>query len=164
MQNIWVISGGRAGRGATFEYYASEEAATARAHALEALARQSFEKLDRRVDLDVVWERYCEIQDLRPYEVQLVPDVASLNSDNDDIAPSGEAPSDRLWVVLEDGRPEVERGFVQTEEDAADAVWDRNWARWEGSLSSVLSLTDFRAQFNDAQYDYAPADPGPQQA
>lgn len=96
-----------------------------------------------------------------------VPHVDSINSLDDRIVSSGEAPTDRIWLVLEDGRPEAGRWYFTAEEDAKDDAWNRNWARWEYSESSEesteMTFAEYRASKVSGRYDYAPADLGPVQ-
>lgn len=164
MQNVWIISGGAVGRHTTFEYCPTQAEASARIEALETAARESFEEHDARVDLGVTWEQYQEIQDLLPFGAVEVPHVDSTNSEDDHITPSGEMPTGRIWVVLEDGLPEEGRPFVTTEEEAKDRAWDRNWARWEyyetSEGAATMTFAEYR-QTHGGSYDYAPVDPAP---
>ena len=163
MQNVWIVTHPAAGGTVRCEYFTAEEAATNRATALVAAAKSEFEELDERVDLEVTWEEYRKIHDLE-WTVDKVPDTTSLNSHDDTIAPSGPAPSGRIWVVLEDNRPEEGRGYEHSEDDARSAAWDRRWAAWENYVSSteseVMSFAQYREEFVGGRYDYAPADPG----
>lgn len=169
MQNVWVISGGVTGRQASFEYYVTEGQALTRAEELETEARRTFDELDARVGLGVTWEQYCEIQDLVPYEVQEIPHVESQNPHDDRVLPTGERPTGQIWLILEDGLPEEERGYEATEQEAQDTVWNRNWARWEyyeeSEESATMTFTECCAETSGVsrpiKYDYAPADPGP---
>ena len=164
MQNVWIVTHPAIGGVVRCEYFTAEEAATARVDALAAAAKTDFEVLDGRVELDVTWEQYSQIHDLE-WTVDEVPDTASLNSHDDTVDATGPAPSERIWVVLEDGRPEEYRGYVRSEEHARSAAWDRRWARWEYYVTSIesesQSFARYRDEQGDSRYDYAPADPGP---
>lgn len=166
MQNVWVISRGVGGRNATFEYYESKDDAKARAAALESKARQEFEELDARVDLGVTWEQYREIQDLQVHSIE-VPHRESVNPHDDVVTPTGEVPRGRIWVVLEDGRPEEGRSYLDSEDEAKDEVWSRNWSRWEYYESNPdaagMTFARYRSEYSPGNYDYAPVDPGPMQ-
>lgn len=162
MQNVWVASRGVGGRNATFEYYATTDGAKARVAALESETRQEFEALDARADLGVTWAQYREIQDLQVHSIE-VPHRESVNPHDDVVAPTGQ-----IWVVLDDGRPEEGRPHFDTEVQAKDEVWDRNWSRWEYYQSALeaadMTFAQYRAANNPGSYDYAPVDPGPVQA
>ena len=164
MQNVWIVTHPAAGGVVRCEYYTAEEAATARVDDLAAAAKADFEALDERMDLEVTWDEYRQIHELE-WTVDEVPDTASLNSHDDTVDATGPSPSERIWVVLEDGRPEEGRGYEHSEADARSAAWDRRWARWEGYTSSgesaSQSYAQYRAQRGGSRYDYAPVDPGP---
>lgn len=165
MRNVWVISGIRQQWMSVFEYYTSEEAAEARVSALLAEDRHEYEEIDQRVDLEVTWEEYREIQDVGKYEIELVPHVESVNSEDDRIVQTGGAPAERIWLILEDGRPEEERFYFTTEEDAKDDAWSRNWARWErydvSEEGAAMTFAQYRNEMEQCTYGYTPADPGP---
>lgn len=95
-----------------------------------------------------------------------VPDSASLNSQDDTVEPMGSSPSERVWVVLEDGCIEEDRGYEHSEDEARDAAWSWSWARWEAYTSSTESegktFAQYRAERRAGHYDYAPVYPGPQ--
>lgn len=165
MQNIWVVSGPTSGGVALREYFPSQQGASVRAESLAKDARAESESLSERVDLDVTWDQYREIHDLR-WDVDEVPDSASLNSDDDAVNPTGPSPSGRIWIALSGGHPEADRGYVHSEGEARDAAWDRKWARWETYTSSTesdsVTFAQYRSTRVDAVIDYAPVDPGPQ--
>lgn len=165
MQNVWVVGGGVSGRHASFEYYADEESARARVIDLDGAARRAFEELDARVDLGVTWEQYREIQNIASYWVQEIPHVESQNPHDDRVVPTGAVPTDRIWLILEDGQPEEERGYEANEQDAKDTAWSRKWTGWENYESSVeasrMTFAEYREEDWPSVYDYAPADPGP---
>lgn len=165
MHNVWVISGIRQGWMPVFEYYAAQADAVARVDELVADEQRDFEELGTRVDLGVTWEQYREIQDLPTYTIDEFPHVDSVNGQDDRVEPSGEVPTERIWLVLEDGRPESDRWYLTTEEDARDEAWNRNWARWETYEafpdSGGMTFAEFRETRATARYDYAPAEPGP---
>ncbi len=164
MQNIWVVSGPVSGGVVPREYFTSASAAKARVQTLMRQAQQEFEALDDRVDLDVTWDLYQQIQNLS-WDISMVPYVNSLNPDNDYVDASGPEPTGRLWLVLEDGLPEEGRGYEQSEDDARDVAWNRNWAIWESYTVSVAAATHsfpkYRREHAPGNYDHAPVDPGP---
>ncbi|WEV78615.1 hypothetical protein O9K63_02115 [Janibacter cremeus] len=46
-----------------------------------------------------------------------------------------------------------------------DHVWSRNWARWECFLmGEEMPFAEYKAQSFGGPFDYAPVDPGPEQA
>ena len=133
MKSVWIVAGKSSGAFCG-EYFLREKDARARAVALERAARQAFESLRQRRELDVTYEQYRVIQDVHPYVVEYMPNTyANERSFLDDGASM--APEGRIWVVLEDGEIEGEGfGYSHTEEGARDLVWERNWARWERGL------------------------------
>lgn len=138
MKSVWIVTG-KSGGAFYGEYFLTEKGARSRVVALELAAKQAFESLRERREMDVTYEQYRVIQDVDPYSVEYMPNTyANERSFLDDGASM--APEGRIWVVLEGDEIEGEGfGYSHTEEGARDLVWERNWARWERGLVDVDS-------------------------